>query len=197
MFIVPTNNEIMALDYGKRFMITDNTIHPKVYEITKMMDTFPVGMTKVVLKQCHYNEHIDLCGSDVDFFGDEDIHMICNYYESTLRPSPNKLFSPISWTLSDVNDKLYVHGQPQVIRAIPSEYLNTGESCEWHILLDGEDYTKKLEELKDYLEVNIDTQNNTCTIAAINKDLVNYIVTVKVYDNDKSYYDFVDMEVCI
>lgn len=136
-----------------------------------MIDTFPLGTTKVVLKQCHYNKHIDLCGVDEDFFGDEDIHMICNYYESSLRPSPNKLFSSISWTLSEANDKLYVHGQPQVIKAIPNELVDTGSSCEWHLLLDGEDYTNKIDELKDYLKISIDKINNTFTIAAINKDL--------------------------
>ena len=195
MFIVPTNDITMALDYGDRFMITDNTIHPKTYEITNMMDTFPLGTTKVILKQCHYNEHTDLCGIDERFFGDEEVHMVCNYYESTLRPSPNKLFSPISWSLSDVNDKLYVHGQPQVIHAVSNEETDT--PCEWHISLDGEDYTDKLEELKEYLDISIDNINNTFTIAAINKDLANYVVTVKIYDVAKSYYDFVDMEVCI
>ena len=195
MFIVPTNITTMALDYGHRFMITDNTIHPKTYEITKIMDTFPPGVTKVILKQCHYNEHIDLCGVDEDFFKDEDIHMVCNYYESSIKPSPNKIISPISWTLSDVNDKLYVHGQSQVIRAIPNEYMDAGDSCEWHILLDGQEM--EIEELKDYLDISIDNSNNTMTIAAINKDLANYIVTVKVYDKAKSYYDFVEMEVSI
>lgn len=185
----------MALDYGDRFMITDNTIYPKTYEITKMMDTFPLGTTKVILKQCHHNEHTDLCGVDEHFFGDEEVHMICNYFESTLRPSPNKLFYPISWSLLDVNEKLYVHGQPQVITAVPNEESEV--PCCWHLFLDGEDYTDKLEELNSYLDISIDNINNTFTIAAINKDLANYIVTVKIYDEAKSYYDFVDMEVCI
>jgi hypothetical protein len=196
-FIVPTNDITMAIDYGKRFMITDNTIYPKTYEVTKMMDTFPLGVTKVVLKQCHYNEHIDLCGIDEEFFGDEDIHMICNYFESGIKPSPNKLISSISWTLSDVNEKLYVHGQPQVIKAIPNEYMETFETCEWHIFIDDEDYTNKLEELVDYLDLSLDPTTNTLTIAAINKDLANYIISIKIYDSARTYYDFVEMEVCI
>lgn len=197
MFIVPTNEVTMAIDYGKRFMLTDNMIHPKTYEISKMMDTFPLGATKVVLTQCHYNEHVDLCGVDKEFFGDEDIHMVCNYYESKIKPSPSKLDSPISWTLSDVNDKLYVHGQPQVIHAVPNEYMTTEATCDWHIFIDGSDYTEKLEELKDYLDIFIDRNNNELTIAAINKDLANYIITIKIYDAARSYYDFVEMEVCI
>lgn len=187
----------MAIDYGQRFMITDNTIHPKTYEVTKMMDTFPLGVTKIILKQCHYNEHVDLCGPDEDFFGDENIHMVCNYFESSLRPSPNKLITPISWTLSEVNEKLYVHGQPQVIKAIPNEYMETEEHCEWHLFIDNEDYSNKLEELVEYLDLSLDQANNTLTIAAINKDLANYIVSIKIYDDARSYFDFVEMEVCI
>lgn len=194
-FIVPTNDATMAIDYGHRFMITDNTIHPKTYEVTKMMDTFPLGATKVVLKQVHYNEHTDLCGPDRNFFGNDDIHMICNYYESKLKPSPNKIISPISWTLSEANDKLYVHGQPQTIYAIPNQDIETDVSCEWHILVDGEKYTD--EELREYLDISIDNINNSLTIAAINKDLANYIISVQIYDETKSYFDFVEMEVSI
>ena len=194
-FIIPSNDITRGIDYGYRFMITDNTIHPKPYEVTKIMDTFPLGTTKVTLKQTHYNEHTDLCGPDENFFGDEDVHMICNYYQSQVRPSPNKIFSPISWTLSEVNDKLYVHGQPQVIYAIPNQYIETNPSCEWHISIDGQSY--KFEELVDYLNISIDSTNNTLTIAAINKDLANYIVSIQIYDESKSYYDFVEMEVSI
>ena len=196
-FIVPTNDITRAIDYGHRFMITDNPIHPKTYTITKMMDTFPLGATKIVLKQVHFNEHTDLCGTDKEFFGDEDIHMICDYYKSTIKPSPNKLLSPISWTLSEVNEKLYVHGQPQIIYAIPNQDLKVETSCEWHIFIDNEDYTEKLEELNDYLNISFDHLNNTCTIAAINKDLAKYIISIKIYDDARTYYDFVEMEVSI
>lgn len=195
-FFVPTNEETRGIDYGMRFMITDNPQHPKVYEITKMMDTFPLGATKIVLSQGHYNEHTDLCGVDEEFFGDEDMHMICDFYKSSIKPiSPTEPTTPTTWKLSEVNDKLYVHGQPQVIHAIPS--TETTSTCEWHIFVDGEDYTNKLTELYDYLDISIDTENHTLTIAAINKDLAKYIISVKIYDYAKTYYDFVEMEVCI
>ena len=50
-----------------RFMITDNPQHPKTYELTKLMDTFPLGTTKVVLSQVHYNEHTDFFGVNEKF----------------------------------------------------------------------------------------------------------------------------------
>ena len=195
-FIVPSNDITRDIDYGIRFMITDNPLHPKCYEISKLTDTFPLGVTKVVLKQCHYNEHTDFCGVDEEFFGDEEMHMICDFYKSSIKPiSPTDQPKSTTWTLSEVNEKLYVHGEPQVIQAIPSE--ETTSTCEWHIFVDGEDYTDKLVDLVDYLDVSFDEINHTCTIAAINKDLAKYIISIKIYDADKSYYDFVEMEVAI
>ena len=194
-FIVPTNDITRGIDYGLRFMITDNHVYPKCYEISKVMDTFPLGTTKVVLTQSHYNEHTDFCGVDEEFFGDTNTHMICDFYKSSIKPvSPIEPSIPTTWTLSKVSDKLYVNGSPQFIQAIPSS--ETTSTCEWHIFVDGEDYTDKLTDLVDYLDISIDETNHTFTIAAINKDLVKYIISIKIYDVDKSYYDFVEMEVC-
>jgi hypothetical protein len=175
-------------------MITDNFLHPKTYEISKIMDTFPLGTSKIVLTQSHYNEHTDFCGVDEEFFGDTNTHMICDFYKSSIKPiSPTEPSTPTTWTLSKVSDKLYVGGSPQVIHAIPSS--ETTGTCEWHIFVDGEDYTDKMVDLIDYLDISIDEVNHTFTITAINKDLVKYIISIKIYDANKSYYDFVEMEV--
>lgn len=199
-FIVPTNDNVREIDYDKRFMITDNIKYPKTYSVTKLMDTFPLGITKITLKQSHYNEHTDFCGVDKDFFGDENIHKVCNYYKSSLKPSGNEQNNSINtdnviWKLSQVNDKLYVNGQPQIIQAIPN--VSTSTYAEWHILIDGEDYTDRLSELEEYLDITIDEYNNTYTIAAINKDLAKYVITFAIYDTARTYYDSVEMEVAI
>ncbi len=198
-FIAPTNDDIRGIDYDKRFMITDNTQYPKTYSITKAMDTFPLGITKFTLSQSHYNEHTDFCGIEEDFFGDEKLHMICNYYKSNLKPINNTEdllnTASITWKLSNVNDKLYVNGQPQIIKATPS--ITTSTLCEWHLFIDGEDYTNRLIELESYLDIEFDEYNNTLSIAAINKDIAKYIITVKIYDDARTYYDFVEMEVAI
>lgn len=72
MFIVPTNDMTRTLDYGMRFMLSDNPIHPTTYEITKMTTLFPIGISKIVLKQDHYNKEED--NTDLK---------ICNYYTPT------------------------------------------------------------------------------------------------------------------
>lgn len=201
-FIVPTNDNTRTIDYGMRFMITDNTKHPKTYEVTKVMDTFPLGTSKVTLGQVHYNEHTDFCGVNEDFFKDDRVHMLCNFYESKIKPinpiNPtisNDTSTAVTWKLSKVNDKLYIGGQPQVIQAIPSN--STAIYCEWHIFIDGEEYTNRLSELEPYLDIVIDEFNNNLTITAINKDFAKYIVSIKIYDKARTYYDFVEMEVAI
>ena len=122
--------------------------------------------------------------------------MHLRYYKSNIKPiSPTEPTTSTIWTLSEVNDKLYVGGSPQVIQAIPSE--ETATTCEWHIFVDGEDYTDNLTDLVDYLDISFDTENHTCIIAATNKDLAKYIISIKIYDDAKTYYDFVEMEVAI
>lgn len=176
-----------------RFMITDNTIYPKCYEITKVMDTFPLGTTKIVLSQSHFNEHTDLCGVDEEFFGDKEIHMVCDFYKSSIKPVNPSDPTPTTWTLSEVNDKLYVGGSPQVVQAIPSE--ETTETCTWKILLDDEPY--EFANLVEYLDITPSSDNRTLTITAISKILANYIITVEVYDSAGTLCDSVEMEVSI
>lgn len=201
-FVFPTNDETRYLDYNTRFMVADSTEHPKTYEVTKITDTSPFGITKGTFLQNLYNEHIDLCRvigvEETEFapLNDGKMHMICDYYKSVLPPIVGEEDEEnVKWKLSSVNDALYIHGQPQVIQAISSSETNT--TCEWHLFIDNVEYTDRLEELNGYFNIEINNDNNTLTIAAINKVMAKYIVKVAIYDELRTYYDFVEMEVLI
>lgn len=212
MFIVPMNKDTMTIDYNIRFMITDNFLYPKVYEVTKVMDTLPVGCVKTILKQVHHNKHTDLCGIDKEhiYFDDNKIHMVADFYKSKINPDNNSLEHELcehkekeldtfntneTWTLSEINEFLYVNGQSQTIKAKCD--LNDA-ICKWYIFVDNEDYTNKKDELSGYLDINIDDKNNTFTITAINKIMANYIIKIGAGSDKNIYYDdFVEMEVCI
>lgn len=219
MFIVPTNNETRTLDYNIRLIITDNYLYPKVYEVTKVMDLFPQGCQKVVLKQVHYNKHTDLCGyenSPIEnrFFCDNKIHLVADFYKSKINPdnynheheycdpitseseeSDVIIHEPEIWKLSEANEFLYINGQQQVIKA-KSNVENS--ICDWHIFIDNEDYTDKIDELSSYFDITIDKENNSFAIKAINRVMANYIVKIAVSSKDNDRYDdFVEMEVCI
>lgn len=200
-FVFPTNQDTRYLDYNTRFMVADSTEHPKTYRVTKITDTSPFGITKGSFAQALYNEHTDLCRiikiEEEDFkpFNDGKMHMICDYFKSTLPPIVDEgTEENVVWKLSEVNDALYIHGQPQVIKAISNSETNTTK-VEWHIKIDNVDYT--VEELAGYFDINIDIDNNTFIIAAINKVMAKYIVRIEIYDENRTYYDFVEMEVLI
>lgn len=58
-FIVPTNEITQTINYNIRFLISDNKINPIAWEVSKREDTFPVGITKVTLKQVLFNPNTD------------------------------------------------------------------------------------------------------------------------------------------
>ena len=215
-FIVPTNDETKTIDYNIRFMLSDNNMIPKTYEISKVLDTFPLGTIQCTLAQCHYDEQIDLCGRDFNYFGDNNIHRVCDF-KTSIKPS-NDIDVSEMWSLTGSNDKLYVYGYPQVITAIP-ENENTNIVYKWKIFIDDKDIIFELDDeytgdkndtlidnyyaykngysdiyyLQDYLNIAID--NNNFTIAAINNDLVNYIIKIAIFDENDNMFDFVEMEV--
>ena len=215
-FIVPANDETKTIDYNIRFMLSDNDIIPKTYEISKILDTFPLGTIQCTLAQCHYDEQIDLCGRNFDYFGDNNIHRVCDF-KTSIKPS-NDIDISKMWSLTGSNDKLYVYGYPQVITAI-SENENTNIVYKWKIFIDDKDIIFELDDeytgdkndtlidnyyaykngysdtyyLQDYLSIAVD--NNNFTIAAINNDLVNYIIKIAIFDENDNMFDFVEMEV--
>ena len=215
-FIVPANDETKTIDYNIRFMLSDNDMIPKTYEISKILDTFPLGTIQCTLAQCHYDEQIDLCGRNFDYFGDNNIHRVCDF-KTSIKPS-NDIDISKMWSLTGSNDKLYVYGYPQVITAI-SENENTNIVYKWKIFIDDKDIIFELDDeytgdkndtlidnyyaykngysdtyyLQDYLSIAVD--NNNFTIAAINNDLVNYIIKIAIFDENDNMFDFVEMEV--
>lgn len=223
-FIVPANDETKTIDYNIRFMLSDNDLIPKTYEISKVLDTFPIGTIQCTLAQTLYNKHTDFCGKDFDYFGDNSIHRVCDFYQSSIKPdkdiSTGEVPQTTNWKLSGSNEELYVYGYPQVITAIPEK--ETTLKVKWKLFIDNEDVISKLDNdytddmtetfidnylkykngeaesyyLQDYFDINLDEENNTFTIAAINNDMVNYITKIAIYDEKTSkLYDFVEMEV--
>lgn len=224
-FIVPANLETKTIDYNVRFMLSDNDIYPKTYEISKVLDTFPLGVIECTLTQTLYNQHTDFVGKDFEYFGDDSVHRVCDFYKSTIKPDEHLDTSGLTsgaWTLTHSSEKLYVHGFPQVITAVPKD-KDTTATYSWELYIDNENVIKELDDgyegainttfisdyykykngeadsyyLQDYFDISIDDENNTFTIAAINKNLVNYIIKIAIYDEHNRMFDAVEMEVTV
>lgn len=204
--IVPSNLDVTTIIPGTRFMITDSHVNPQCYEVVKIKDTSPVGVSRMYLKQSLFNSHTDVCGNINELSGYElyfdlpidnlpdsyggKYHMICNCIKTKGLP----VITPpldVQWKLSCDDKLIYVNGQYVTVNAIPSE--NTTSSCEFHIFIDDVEYS--ISDLVDYFDITI--SDNIMSIKAINKDMVKYIVKIAIYDDVKSYYDSVEMEVLL
>lgn len=219
-FFVPTNDETRTISYDSRFMITDNPTEPKTYYTTKIMDTFPLGITKIILSQSHYNKFTDYHSvkkEQIFSLGDTEpmIHMICDYNKSSLSPlsdnaysdkiidevekiveEPETLYNEITWSIdkSNYHNVLYVNGSPQTLFAKPN-YPTTTYAL-WKIYIDNEDYSNQLVMLKDYMILKTDYENNSLSIKIINENLVGHIIKIIVYNSsNEDDFDFVEMEI--
>lgn len=200
---LPSTPNVSTITLGTRFIISDNITNPWVYEAIQVKDTTPLGTTKIYLKQALYNPHTDVCGivnnmTGTTFYFDlplDDLpdgyggqyHMICDCIKS--KGLPVEVPTDVSWKLSSVSKYLYVNGQSVVVKANASE--DTNDECEWHILVDNQEYDVR--RLSNYFDIVV--SGNTLSIKAINKVMVNHIVKIAIYDSTESYYDSVEMEV--
>lgn len=74
-FILPTNPVVQTLDYNMRLLISDNRINPIAWEVSKIEDTMPVGITYFTIKQDLFNPNVD----------NKEL-MIADYYKSKVEP---------------------------------------------------------------------------------------------------------------
>ena len=130
-------------------MLSDSSVRPLVYEVSKLEDVFPLGTTKVTLKQDHYNPSTD----NVEL-------KICNYYQSPILPeSPDKL-ETFSLSFSGKDPTLRIGGSKRIITAnIPNEFMKSNIS--WTYSFDNEN----LIELSNYFIIEED--NGSVAISAI------------------------------
>ena len=78
--IMPSNSDSLTIGYNKRFIISDERRYPPiVYQVSKIEDTQPIGLTTFKFTQ----ETFDPAHDNAEL-------MICNYYDSSIEPEvPN------------------------------------------------------------------------------------------------------------
>ena len=77
--IMPTNLDSLTIGYNKRFIISDEKRYPPlVYQVSKIEDTQPIGLTTFKFTQETFNPSADSAEL-----------MICDYYSSEVEPTPN------------------------------------------------------------------------------------------------------------
>ena len=85
---VPTNASTQTIGYNQRFLISDAGRVPALcYEVSKIADTAPIGLTKFSLTQTTYNEQTD----NVDL-------MIADYWKANIEPIESDIETELSGT---------------------------------------------------------------------------------------------------
>lgn len=108
---VPTNKSTQTIGYNQKFLISDvGRIPPLCYEVSKISDTSPVGLTKFSLSQTLYNDKTD----NVEL-------MIADYSTSEILPEypKNEPESPNTFDISynGINPTIKVGGSAKVFTA--------------------------------------------------------------------------------
>lgn len=81
--ILPTNSDSLTIGYNKRFIISDEKRYPPlVYQVSKIEDTQPIGLTTFKFTQETFNPSVDSAEL-----------MICDYYSSNVEPIINDIIT--------------------------------------------------------------------------------------------------------
>ena len=186
-FFVPSNDITKTIDYDTRFMISDNKIHPRVYEVSKIEDAFPPGVIRVILIQTHYDP-----AKDNAELG------ICNYYNDAITPiNPVEEYKlNATLTFNGTNPYLTKAGNGRKITAVITDSSGnpiTSITPEYSYKLNGEDI--EVAGLTNY-EITVDIENPFIqTIKAKYDAPVGDILTVSIGSKIGPYYDDLELEV--
>lgn len=192
-FILPYNADTAKIAVGSSFIFSDNIELPQVFKINQIKDNTVPGVIRYYAKEDLFNKHRDYVGEvnskDINFAFETpipdlpqeyggSIHMLCDaIYEAVDEGELDDYDEDTSLEISTTaHDAIYVNGSPARIQS------NVPVSG-WVIKVDGVEYTS--EELEPYFE--IEEAEESLSIKAINKVMVNYTVTVSAVDgNDVS-----------
>ena len=186
-FIVPSNDATKTIDYDHRFMLSDNVTHPKVYSVSKVEDTFPLGAIKITLTQAHYD-----AATDNAELG------ICNYYDSAITPIEEGTHVPVNATLSmnGISPILHKGGSARKIEANITDENGDVLNVEpqWYFKLNGVDVDYA--DLTDYV-FSFGENKRFVSIKALFSAKVKDILTVEIDSSIANYvyHDSIELEV--
>lgn len=193
-----SNNQ--TITYDQRFMITRNTLHPKVYQVTKVDDTIPQGIIKMSLKQDEYNPKRD----SVDM-------MICDYFteEGNLKVDITTPLEPDEEATSSISC-FTINDKDELEPAVDIQHLERGKALyfkvdfsaeninpEWKVSLIN-DGNYSADDVNYYTGLISVTKFDDLVVAikpAKAGSLVGKKFRLSVSDINGNYYSSIDLEV--
>lgn len=185
-FVLPYNIDTSKINVGKTFVISDNIELPQVFKVNQIKDAINPGVIRFYAKEALFNKHRDYVGTvndtEINFrfetpipdlpaeFGGS-LHMLCDALYEAIPEDPMLPADEIE-LITEAKGSLYVMGSAVEIEC------NVPVS-QWVICVDDEEYDP--EDLIEYFIISEDEKS--FTIQAINKVMVNYIVTISAIDS--------------
>ena len=178
--ILPTNSDTLTIGYNKRFIISDKRRYPPiVYQVSKIEDTQPIGLTELKFTQ----ESFDPTHDNAEL-------MICNYYDSEITPSVSStesdLLNTFTITYNGKNPSVKVGGSEKVFTAQLPE--DNHFDIMWSLFDGVNTYKKSYENYTDtFGDYTITTEDRIMKLKVASKyELVGTVLTIKAYCADGS-----------
>ena len=181
---MPTTDDTKTLNYGQRVLISNNKLHPIAWELSKVEDTLPIGVTKLTFTQTQFDEHRD--NAEL---------MIADYYASNIEPEPKEndlLKQFISYSeivFNGTQRVLKVNGSYKTF--IPKFYDKDDNEIDvepfWNIKFPSDNDRNKFDVIEDGKNLKIKCLNYY--------DLIGKIVTISLNDESGKMLSTLDLEV--
>lgn len=190
-------SDTRTIFYEQRFMITNNILEPRVYQVTKIVDVFPHGIMKLSLKQDDYHATRD----NVDL-------LICDYYsqigESKIDYTPSAILSShihnmklnehneLELVSTDANSDIYIGTYAYFVAEFPDNSILSN----WKIILNNpEDYEKSSSYYENLLKMEQIDSHTLLLKPGKAKSLIGKTFTLSVSDEKGEYYSSIELEV--
>lgn len=181
---LPTTDDTKTINYGMRFLISNNEIHPVAWYASKLEDTLPLGLTKITLSQSQFDPHHD--NAEL---------MIADYYSSNLELQEK--VNPPQKPYGD-HSRITFNGTKPVLKVNGSYKTFTPHFYDADINeLDIEPFwTIKFPSDEDNNKFDIVEDGKNLKIKCLNYyDLIGKIITIKLNDESGTMPSTLDLEV--
>lgn len=179
---LPTTEDTKTLNYGQRVLISNNELHPIAWELSKIEDTLPLGLTKLTFTQSQFDPHRD-----------NPQLMIADYYSTNIEPIVKDEEQPTAG-----HSKITFNGTKQVLKVNGSYKTFTAHfydnnnnelslSPQWDVKVPSSGDESKFDVIYDGDQLKIKCLNYY--------DLIGKVITIVVNDDSGKMHSSIDMEV--
>ena len=197
-------DDTRTITYGQRFMLTNNVLDPKIFEVTKIIELSPQGVIKYSIKQDSFNEKRDNIELRVcDYYSDSGEVQI----DKPIIEEPNPDVTPIiTWLYLDENDGYLYEYENQTENTVVYYGKKTyykisidGKNLSWQWRVELIDENGEFSDKKSYYEnlITVDSLDSSTVSIKAGKagSLVGKKFKLYATDTTDTYEKYIEVEV--